>query len=63
MEELFLFIWLLSDYENLFFALILFASCQKGNVANQREHLILLLANTHIRLSNKQAYVSKVLNL
>ncbi|KAK3013532.1 hypothetical protein RJ639_008355 [Escallonia herrerae] len=33
---------------------------QKGNVANQREHLILLLANTHIRKSNKQAYMPKL---
>ncbi|XP_021773953.1 putative callose synthase 8 [Chenopodium quinoa] len=30
---------------------------QKGNVANQREHLILLLANTHIRQSHKLASV------
>ncbi|KAL8512379.1 hypothetical protein ACS0TY_018750 [Phlomoides rotata] len=28
---------------------------QKGNVANQREHLILLLANSHIRHTHKQA--------
>ncbi|XP_075498077.1 putative callose synthase 8 isoform X2 [Primulina tabacum] len=28
---------------------------QKGNVANQREHLILLLANTHVRHSHKQS--------
>ncbi|GER33644.1 glucan synthase-like 4 [Striga asiatica] len=27
---------------------------QKGNVANQREHLILLLANTHVRKAHKQ---------
>lgn len=34
---------------------------QKGNVANQREHLILLLANSHIRQSHKQTLVSQVL--
>ncbi|KAL9145596.1 hypothetical protein ABFS82_13G054300 [Erythranthe guttata] len=28
---------------------------QKGNVTNQREHLILLLANSHIRQTHKQA--------
>ncbi|KAL8473516.1 hypothetical protein ACS0TY_030375 [Phlomoides rotata] len=28
---------------------------QKGNVANQREHLIRLLANSHIRHTHKQA--------
>ncbi|CDP06081.1 unnamed protein product [Coffea canephora] len=33
---------------------------QKGNVANQREHLILLLANTHIRKSHKETSVSKL---
>ncbi|KAL8135546.1 putative callose synthase 8 isoform X2 [Apium graveolens] len=33
---------------------------QKGNISNQREHLILLLANTHIRQSNKQAHVPKL---
>ncbi|XP_023756013.1 putative callose synthase 8 [Lactuca sativa] len=33
---------------------------QKGNVANQREHLILLLANMHIRRSNKLANTSKL---
>ncbi|KAI3789511.1 hypothetical protein L2E82_02310 [Cichorium intybus] len=33
---------------------------QKGNVANQREHLILLLANIHIRRSNKGATSSKL---
>ncbi|CAK9177256.1 unnamed protein product [Ilex paraguariensis] len=33
---------------------------EKGNVANQREHLILLLANTHIRQSHKQTFMSKV---
>ncbi|KAI7745123.1 hypothetical protein M8C21_003762, partial [Ambrosia artemisiifolia] len=32
---------------------------QKGNVANQRDHLILLLANVHIR-SNKPTNVSKL---
>ncbi|XP_076887720.1 putative callose synthase 8 [Bidens hawaiensis] len=32
---------------------------QKGNVANQREHLILLIANVHIR-SNKSANTSKL---
>ncbi|XP_050220253.1 putative callose synthase 8 isoform X2 [Mercurialis annua] len=33
---------------------------QEGNVANQREHLILLLANTHIRQSHKQTSVLKL---
>ncbi|XP_057461314.1 putative callose synthase 8 [Actinidia eriantha] len=33
---------------------------QKGNVANQREHIILLLANTHIRQSPKQTNMSKL---
>ncbi|KAI5662239.1 hypothetical protein M9H77_21562 [Catharanthus roseus] len=33
---------------------------QKGNVANQREHLILLLANSHIRQSHKQTLVSQL---
>ncbi|XP_059662797.1 putative callose synthase 8 [Cornus florida] len=33
---------------------------QKGNVANQKEHLILLLANTHIRQIHKQTYMSKL---
>ncbi|KAK1414361.1 hypothetical protein QVD17_30105 [Tagetes erecta] len=33
---------------------------QKGNVANQREHLILLVANVHIRKSNKLANTSKL---
>ncbi|KAL8477489.1 hypothetical protein ACS0TY_029690 [Phlomoides rotata] len=28
---------------------------QKGNVANQREHLIRLLVNSHIRHTHKQA--------
>ncbi|XP_062094293.1 putative callose synthase 8 isoform X2 [Humulus lupulus] len=28
---------------------------QEGNLANQREHLILLLANIHIRKANKQS--------
>ncbi|GFQ05755.1 putative callose synthase 8 [Phtheirospermum japonicum] len=28
---------------------------QKGNVANQREHLILLFANSHVRQTHKQA--------
>ncbi|XP_021902223.1 putative callose synthase 8, partial [Carica papaya] len=32
---------------------------QEGNVANQREHLILLLANTHTRQSNKQSSTPK----
>ncbi|XP_042020484.1 putative callose synthase 8 isoform X2 [Salvia splendens] len=30
-------------------------SFQNGNIANQREHLILLLANAHVRHSHKQA--------
>ncbi|TQD92620.1 hypothetical protein C1H46_021731 [Malus baccata] len=34
---------------------------QEGNVTNQREHLLLLLANIHIRKTHKQATVSKVL--
>lgn len=33
---------------------------QSGNVANQREHLILLLANLHIRQPHKQTYMSKL---
>ncbi|XP_012074237.1 putative callose synthase 8 isoform X2 [Jatropha curcas] len=33
---------------------------QEGNVANQREHLILLLANTHIRQCHKQTSISKL---
>nr|GEV30185.1 putative callose synthase 8 [Tanacetum cinerariifolium] len=33
---------------------------QKGNVANQREHLILLLANIHIRLCTKPSNTSKL---
>ncbi|MFS7994499.1 putative 1,3-beta-glucan synthase [Helianthus anomalus] len=33
---------------------------QQGNVANQREHLILLLANVHIRRSNKPTNTSKL---
>ncbi|KAK1591245.1 hypothetical protein Q3G72_004616 [Acer saccharum] len=33
---------------------------QEGNVANQREHLILLLANIHIRQSHKQSSNSKL---
>ncbi|KAH7844337.1 hypothetical protein Vadar_026931 [Vaccinium darrowii] len=33
---------------------------QKGNVANQREHLILLLANIHIRQSAKKTNMSKL---
>ncbi|XP_065861638.1 putative callose synthase 8 isoform X1 [Euphorbia lathyris] len=33
---------------------------QEGNVANQREHLILLLANSHIRQSHKQASIAKL---
>ncbi|CAI9088922.1 OLC1v1023382C1 [Oldenlandia corymbosa var. corymbosa] len=33
---------------------------QKGNVANQREHLILLLANMHIRQSTKHGSGSKL---
>ncbi|EXC11740.1 Putative callose synthase 8 [Morus notabilis] len=33
---------------------------QEGNVANQREHLILLLANTHIRKAHKQTSSSKI---
>ncbi|KAJ8755066.1 hypothetical protein K2173_016646 [Erythroxylum novogranatense] len=33
---------------------------QEGNIANQREHLILLIANTHIRQSYKQSSISKL---
>ncbi|KAK4355329.1 hypothetical protein RND71_024300 [Anisodus tanguticus] len=33
---------------------------QKGNVANQREHLILLLANMHVRQTQKQVLVPKM---
>ncbi|CAN1782797.1 Putative callose synthase 8 [Linum perenne] len=35
---------------------------QEGNVANQREHLILLLANAHIRQCYKQASNSKLVD-
>jgi len=34
---------------------------QKDNVANQREHLILLLANVHIRKTTKHEPLPKVL--
>ncbi|XP_020251345.1 putative callose synthase 8 isoform X2 [Asparagus officinalis] len=33
---------------------------QKGNVANQREHLILLLSNIHVRQNSKSASMSKL---
>uniref|UniRef100_A0A1S3X858 Callose synthase 8 n=3 Tax=Nicotiana TaxID=4085 RepID=A0A1S3X858_TOBAC len=33
---------------------------QEGNVANQREHLILLLANAHVRQTQKQVLVPKL---
>ncbi|PON83360.1 Glycosyl transferase [Trema orientale] len=33
---------------------------QEGNVANQREHLILLLANIHIRKAHKQTSILKL---
>lgn len=33
---------------------------QKDNVANQREHLILLLANEHLRQSSKPDHQTKV---
>lgn len=36
-------------------------SLQKDNVSNQREHLILLLANVHIRQSPKTEQQAKVL--
>ncbi|MQM06168.1 hypothetical protein Taro_038982 [Colocasia esculenta] len=39
------------------------ALLQKGNVANQREHLVLLLANLHVRQTPKPASMSKVLIL
>lgn len=35
--------------DNLIKCLLLFRDTKKGNVANQREHLILLLANMNIR--------------
>lgn len=35
-------------------------SMKKGNVANQREHLIMLLANMHGRLIPKQASTPEV---
>jgi hypothetical protein len=41
--------------------LILRPSLQKDNVSNQREHLILLLANVHIRQMPKPEQQSKVL--
>ncbi|KAK2980586.1 hypothetical protein RJ640_000181, partial [Escallonia rubra] len=47
-------------YMDLFDWLQICFGFQKGNVANQREHLILLLANTHIRKSNKQANMPKL---
>uniref|UniRef100_A0A6N2MZZ2 1,3-beta-glucan synthase n=1 Tax=Salix viminalis TaxID=40686 RepID=A0A6N2MZZ2_SALVM len=33
---------------------------QEGNVANQREHLILLLASIHVRKSHKQTSINKL---
>ncbi|KAF7112669.1 hypothetical protein RHSIM_RhsimUnG0205500 [Rhododendron simsii] len=36
---------------------------QKGNVANQREHLMLLLANIHVRESAKKTNMSKGMKL
>ncbi|KAF3442292.1 hypothetical protein FNV43_RR16208 [Rhamnella rubrinervis] len=33
---------------------------QEGNVANQREHLLLLLANMHIRQTQKQGSITKL---
>ncbi|KAK6134488.1 hypothetical protein DH2020_031770 [Rehmannia glutinosa] len=42
-------------YMDLFDWLQLCFGFQKGNVANQREHLILLLANSHVRQIHKQA--------
>ncbi|KAK6946569.1 1,3-beta-glucan synthase subunit FKS1-like, domain-1 [Dillenia turbinata] len=46
--------------EDMFDWLHALFSFQKGNVANQREHLILLLANAHIRQSSKQTPISKL---
>ena len=43
--------------------IIFFVLHQEGNVANQREHLILLLANAHTRHFNKQASISEILYL
>ncbi|KAL3508824.1 hypothetical protein ACH5RR_028225 [Cinchona calisaya] len=45
---------------DLFYWLQFCFGFQKGNVANQREHLILLLANTHIRQPHKQTSDSKI---
>ena len=42
------------------FALLLTVDLQKDNVANQREHLILLLANVHIRQFPKPDQQPKV---
>jgi callose synthase len=39
-----------------------FFDSQKDNVRNQREHLILLLANSHIRLYPKPEPLNKVLS-
>ncbi|KAL3651083.1 putative callose synthase 8 [Castilleja foliolosa] len=44
-----------NPYMDLFDWLQFCFGFQKGNVANQREHLILLLANSHARQTHKQA--------
>ncbi|KAL3576497.1 hypothetical protein D5086_021780 [Populus alba] len=47
-------------FMDLFEFLEFFFEFQEGNVANQREHLILLLASTHIRQSHKQTSTNKL---
>ncbi|CAK7351703.1 unnamed protein product [Dovyalis caffra] len=50
-------------FMDLFQFLQFFFGFQDGNVVNQREHLILLLANTHIRQSHKQISINKELEM
>ncbi|KAI6687102.1 hypothetical protein NL676_023930 [Syzygium grande] len=45
---------------DLFDLLQSFFGFQEGNVANQREHLLLLLANAHVRHNQNQTLVSKL---
>ncbi|XP_010257761.1 PREDICTED: putative callose synthase 8 isoform X2 [Nelumbo nucifera] len=49
-----------ADVLDLFEWLQCWFGFQKGNVANQREHLILLLANIHIRLTPKHESTSEL---
>ncbi|KAL6283334.1 hypothetical protein ACE6H2_014263 [Prunus campanulata] len=48
------------DFIDLFDFLQYCFGFQEGNVANQREHLLLLLANIHIRKTHKQTSVLKL---